>query len=300
MKKFIFSVLIGLIALCGSSSSEAGEYLYKSPNKLDFIKMDKAKKSEKEGGLRHPASLDENQVKGILSSLHFSKNILIRKDITDKAIFSERHVEFLAPYLAEGLKKADENQVVTVSYFTKDSKFLIQNNRITIFRAFVKDDGLHLHFSKIYAKILGDRETKGVHQAATQATAVNVVLEMQPGLSWVTIDPPEVLADLKYDFVAHKAATEVVADEPAKKGKKSKTAKSENVQEAQAAEPAKEAKKPKVPSYDDVSEHGADRESPQHKANIKARLKELEDLKKEDLITDKEYQRKRRDLLQEL
>jgi len=293
MKKLILSVLVGIVVLCGSSSSEAGEYLYKSPNKLDFIKMDKAKKSEKEGGLRHPATLDENQVKGILSSLHFSKSILIRKDINDKAIFSERHVEFLAPYLAEGLKKADENQVVTVSYFTKDSKFLIQNNRITIFRAFVKDDGLHLHFSKIYAKILGDRETKGVHQAATQATAVNVVLEMQPGLSWVTIDPPEVLADLKYDFVAHRSAPQVpIVSKGKKVGAGLKPAPTEPV--------SSESGKPKVPSYDDVSEHGDYRESPQHKANIKQRLKELEDLKKEDLITDKEYQRKRRDLLQEL
>lgn len=270
-KKILFFVgALSAFLFSGSYGVAGGDYLYKSPNKLDFIKIDKAKRQEQEGGLKHPASIGPEQMKGILASIHFNKNVLIMKDVVDRQLFSERHVEFLASYIVDGLKKASDNQVVVVSYFTKDTKFLIQNNRLTIFRVFVKDDGLHVRFNKIYAKILGDRETKGALRASNEAVGINIALELQAGQSWVTVDPEEVLFDLNYDFAKGVPGQGVV--------------------------------KPRPPSADDapaVSKRSKSAVAAE-KADIRARLKELDALKKDDLITEKEYQKKRRDLLQEL
>ncbi len=269
------------------------QYIYKNPNKLDFVKVDKAKKEEKEGGLKHPATVDLGQMKGILSAIHFSKKNLLFKDMEDRGLLAERHVEFLAPFIVEALQKATDNQVVVVSYFTKDSKYLVQNNRLTIFRAFVKDDGLHMRFSKVYAKLLGDRGTKGATRTANEAEELNVSFEMHPGQSWVTIDPKEVLFDLKYDFVRNVAQAEAA---PAKKDKK-ESSKIVNKTKTEKVEKASSG----PDETDTVKEERQDAaKAVQDKTSIRQRLKELDALKKEDLITEKEYQKKRQQLLLEL
>ena len=288
MKKLFLTVLC-LFAL---PAYAGGEYLYKSTNKLDFVKIDKAKKQEREGGLKHPYTIDEGQLRGILGSLSFSKKMLIAKDLKEKQLFADRHVEFLAPYIVDGLKKANDGQVVEVSYFTKDSKYLIQNNRLSIFRVFAKDDGLHFKFNKVYAKILGNHEPKGVYSAATEARGVNLVLEMQPGQSWVTVDPPEVLFDPNFDFVKGVSKVAVVEEVKDKKGKKGKVTESKVV-----AKTKTDARGP-----DETPEVVRDeqKDATKNHAGVKQRLKELEELKKEDLVTEKEYQKKRKDLLEQL
>lgn len=261
-----------------SISAHAGdEFIYKSKNKIDFIKLDEAKSKEKEGGLKHPYTFDEAQMKSILSSIHFNKKIIVMKDIEDRSLFSEANVEFLTPYLVDAFKKAKDDQAVVSSYYTRKTHIVIQDDRLTIFRAFVKDDGLHLRFNKLYAKMLGDRTTMGSDRASSEARSINVSLELQPGQNRISWKPEELVFDLNYYGPGGAKEKSSEATVPAKTERKNR----------------KEVRvKTKESSETPIELSG--------KADVRARLKQLEQLKKDELITDKEYQKKRKELLEQL
>ena len=245
------------------SCATASNTIYKSPNKIDFIKIDTAKKDEKAGGLRHPYPFDRDQMRAILRSIRFNKKILLLKNVQNRELFNEGNIEFLAPYLIEGFQKAGPEQVVVASYFTRDSKSVIQDDRLTVFRTFVKEDGLHVKFTKTYAKLFGDRTTMGGERAAQEAHGLRVNLEIQPGQNRISWDPEELVFDLSHFGLGG----EIHAKAP---------------DTALESSPKKKVQKPSEPK------------------STRDRLKELEQLKKDEMITEKEYQEKRRELIQGL
>ncbi|HSA58392.1 MAG TPA: hypothetical protein VLJ37_01745 [bacterium] len=273
--------LLAAAAVAFSTPALAGEIIYKSKNKIDFIKLDGAKKAEKEGGIDHPHTFTADQMKAILSSIKFNKKILLLKDIENRELFDEKNVEFLTPYLVDAFQKAKPEEVVVVSYFTRDSKLVIQNDRLTVMRAFVKTDGLHIKFTKIYAKLLGDRTTQGAASASAQARGLRVTLELQEGQNRISWDPEELVFDLSRfsgAAVAEKA-------EPVKKGKGKKEKEGKEIVAEEAVKPSK-----KSASAPEAS----------GEKTVRDRLKELDQLKADALISDKEYQAKRKELLKEL
>lgn len=255
-----------VVILLAASPAFADNFIYRSTNKIDFIKLDKAKKGEKEGGLKHPFNFDPEQIRTILRSIHFNKKALLAKNIQDQQLYSEGNAEFLAPYLMEAFKKATPAQVVAVSYFTLEGKTVVQNDRLTVFRAFVKEDGLHIVFHKLYAKLFGDRTTMGSARMASEARSLRVGLEVGPGQNRIAWDPEELVLDLT-DFGPGGVKTAGM------------TKKSEQGRANAAKGEEREAKGGKT---------------------IKERLKELDQLKKDELITEKEYKRKRQELLDQL
>jgi hypothetical protein len=284
LKRWMAAVLALGFVVSAAATARADDYIYKSKNKIDFIKLEKAKKDEKDGGLDHPHTFTADQIKQVLSSIHFNKKILILKDIENRDLFDEKNVEFLAPYLVEAFQKAKPEQVVTISYFTRNSHFVIQDDRLTVMRTFVKSDGLHIKFQKIYAKMLGDRTTLGSAAATSQARGLRVSLELQPGQNRVSWDPEELVFDLS-QYTGGAIAAKV---EPKKeKGKKEKKGK-----EIVAEEAVKESSVPKKTAASEPASTGD--------KSVKDRLKELDDLKKDEMITEKEYQAKRKELLKDL
>ncbi len=279
MKKIICLAVASLVL---SLAAHADDYLYKSPNKIDYVKLSKASKEEKEGGLKHPATFTSEQMRAILKSLHFNKKVILSKKMSDADLFKEGHVEFLLPYVVEGFQKAKDDQIVAVSFFTKDPSFVIQDDRLTIIRAFVKEDGLHFKFNKLHAKMLGDRTTMGAQRAAQEAKGLGVSLEVQPGQNRVSWDPEEIVFDLNH-FTASGEVKEVPAASEPKSGAKDKKTSVEDKEGKK--EPQKEAKAPQAPVAG---------------KSIKDRLKELDQLKKDELITEEEYKKKRKDLLEQL
>ena len=290
LKRRIAAVLSLAAFIFAAFSARAGdEYIYKSKNKIDFIKLEKAKKAEKDGVLNHPHTFAADQLKQLLSSIRFSKKILILKDIENRNLFDEQNVEFLVPHLVEAFQKAKPEQVVTVSYFTRKSHVVIQDDRLTVMRAFLKSDGLHIKFTKVYAKMLGDRVTQGSAAATSQARGMRVSLELQPGQNRVSWDPEELVFDLsQYMGGAIATETESKKDKSKKEKKGKEIVAEEAVKETPAPKPAKESKKTTAVEPDSGEK------------SVKERLKELDDLKKDEMITDKEYQAKRKELLKEL
>ncbi len=236
----------------------ADTFIYKSSNKIDYLKIDQAKKVEKEGGLKHPHSFSPDKIREILRSIRFNRKAIIFADIREDQLFPERNVEFLAPYLIEAFNKVEPEQVVVISFFTERSDNVLPDDRLTIFRAYLKEDGLHLKFSKLYAKLLGDRTTKGATRAVQAAKGLRVSLELQPGQNRVSWDPEEIVIDP--DFKPGKAA------------------------------PVPEKKVDVRMKPSQTADHRP----------VRDRLKELDRLKEEELITEKEYQKKRQQLLREL
>ena len=251
--------LIALILMIGCAG---GRYIYQSGNNIDYVKIAEARGDETAGGLRHPAALKPDQLRAMLRSVNFNKRVLLAEDIEDRQLFGERSIEFLAPYLVEAFGQLGPKEVVVVSFFTQSRKFGVMNDRLTIFRAFVMEDGLHLKFSKIYAKLLGDRTTKGLERSVQGAKTLRVDLETGPGLQRISWDPEEIAFDLKYDFV---------------KGVPPPPEKTAGV-------------KPRV-------KMGGEAEPPK---SVRERLKELDRMKEDELITEKEYEKKRKELLRQL
>ena len=287
MKRSLLMLSLGFLVLFPAKAPAADTVIYKSTNKLDVIKLDGAKKAEKEGGLNHPYEFDADQLRAILGSVHFNKKILLMKDIENRDLFKPENVEFLTPYLKEAFQKVNNEEVVVVSYFTRDTHLVIQNDRLTVFRAYVKGDGLHIKFTKLYAKLLGDRTTKGGDKAAADARGMRVGLELQPGQDRISWDPEEIIFDLNH----FKAGGSVATKEDAKPAKKEK-GKKEKVEEKieTKAEPAKNEKK-KAAAAD---------ESEAKIQSVRVRMKELDQMKKDEMITEKEYQKKRKEILKEL
>ena len=261
MKKILLPIalffILGLVHYARADSN----YIYKSPNKIDFVKLDKANKHEKTDGLLHPHTFTDDEVRSVLRSIRFNKKVLLSKDIEKAELFDEKNIEFLTPYLLEAFQKAGPEQVVVASYFTRHGQMLVQNDRLTVFRAFLKNDGLHFVFNKLYAKMLGDRTTMGADRAMQEARGLKVSLELQPGQNRIGWDPEEIVFDLNVF-----SGTEKVK-QPKKKKKESDAVTAPEVQKMKS---------------------------------VRDRLKELEQMKKDELITDEEYKKKREGLIREL
>ncbi|MBI4373492.1 MAG: hypothetical protein HY542_01315, partial [Deltaproteobacteria bacterium] len=113
MHRFTLPLLFLSLFSCAKTG-----YIYRSPNRIDFVRLAKAKGDEGQG-LKHPYRLAPAQIREALRSVRFSKKALIMKAVTDEHLFEERHVEFLAPYLIEAFQKATPSLVVVASYFTQ-------------------------------------------------------------------------------------------------------------------------------------------------------------------------------------
>lgn len=247
--KFIL-ISFGLILAIGCAKSG---YIYRSPNQIDFVRIVKAKKSDRKEGFLHPYKMDPAGIRAALRSLHFNRELLIREDIQGRGLFEERHVELLAPYIIRAFEKAGPEELVVVSFFTQSRSFGLMNDRLTLFQAFMKEDGLHLRFSKLYAKLLGDRTTQGSYRAIQGAKGIRIGLETGPGQSRIGFDPEEIAIDLKR--ITGRSKEE----------------------------------RPKEPK-------SATLQGP----TTRQRLNELERLKEEGLITEEEYEKKRKKILKEL
>ncbi|MDO8461819.1 MAG: hypothetical protein Q7S98_03050 [Deltaproteobacteria bacterium] len=261
-------IKLALALLFFSSLSFASEYLYKG--RVEYIRIEKAGRGVGKRTLSHPYTFTDEGMRGILSSLRFSKKMLITKDIEERNLFSARSVEFLIPYLVRGFAKLKEKEQIHFAYIEQDPKSLIRSDRLTAATLFVEEGMLHIRFGKIFAKLLGDYQRKGQEHLLDDARSLGLSLEYAPGVEPSGEDDKEVLINLAYDFT--KTPPTLASAEKEKKGKEVKKEAPKEIKK-QTVEPSK---------------------------NPRERLKEVEKLKQEELITDEEYRQKRRDILKEL
>lgn len=225
--------------------------------KLSEVSLKEAEKR----GISHPVDVDETRLREILASLKLSKQYMVRKDVASQDIFGEMALDFLAPNLAAAFRKAAVTDEVLFSFLDKHPDFIMRNDRLTVGRAWIHGDEVHIAFDKLYAKVTGDTDKRGNEaKLAARARGLRVSLALEPGQRMSPQNPEEVIIDLKAPLAT--------------------------------ATPS--------PEEDDGEGDGGGgegKEEEKDQATTEERLQELKGLREKDLISRKEYEAKRKEIL---
>lgn len=131
-------------------------------NRMDFVKLETMKKGEAEDrGAQHPVVIPVDQMKNYLTAILVSEKDLLKKSPEILQVFNEKATDFLAPILVKAFSKAKPDQMVVFSWLTKDPLLVVRNDRIVIGECWVKDNLLHIQFNKLLAKLSGDYDKRG-------------------------------------------------------------------------------------------------------------------------------------------
>ncbi|OGQ22235.1 MAG: hypothetical protein A3I05_06465 [Deltaproteobacteria bacterium RIFCSPLOWO2_02_FULL_44_10] len=236
--------------------------------RFDYVKLGEISLREAETrGVSHPVEVDEEKIRKALASLKFSRESFWKKSNTfDRKLFSDEAVNFLSLHLPKAFRQAKTTEEVVFSYLDKDPIVILRNDRLTIASVWVHGNELHLQFKKLFAKVSGDTDKRGNEvRAAAKAKGLRIALQIQPGQRLSQNDEKEVILDLNHDFSSNASfAEEDNADE-------------------------KTTKTPR-----------AEKASTDKTFNTKQRLEQIEQLRKDKFISQKEYDEKRKEILKDL
>ncbi|MBI2338847.1 MAG: SHOCT domain-containing protein [Deltaproteobacteria bacterium] len=278
-------------ALPGLARADA-EYIYRQ--RINWVKLDRASpKDVPLGSLKHPyTGLTVEQMEGMLLSVKISKRFLLKKEIDSADVFNSYEAKKYAPFIVEALAKATPDQVAHFSIIHKRPFFILRNDRLTMGNVWAADDGIHFQFQKLFAKITGDYEASAqMDKAIRNAKSLRVTLEAGEGQQLSYASATEIILDPGYDFVAQayrEQEEDRLAEEEEMKGKKAKKEAKKKKEESQDLSPAPTASRAAKNAPSSAS------------GDVAARLRRLDALKKEKLITEQEYQQKRKEILSEI
>lgn len=262
MKKILFTMAFFL--LTGSVFAKT-TFIYNN-NRMNYVKIEGIHKDDlKICQPTQPATISEQKMRDILKAIRFSRTHILKEEIEDERVFTDREVNFFAPKVIEALSQATEKDRVAISYVTKDPMFIMRNDRLTIAILWVCDKDMHLRFEKLLAKLTGDYDKRSDYsKIISQSRGLRTSLEVDEGISYGRTKD-ELVINLNYDFSEEPPSALVAAVSAGEKGK-----------EAAAVQPTQEPK------------------------TTKERLQELDNLKLDGLITEKEYKRKRKAIIEGL
>lgn len=295
----IFSVML----LSLSAFQVSADTIYKQPNNQgNFVKTEKFKLKGKEGQLSHPYTFTDSQIRAILRSLKYSKKLILLKESKNRDVFELEYIDKYAPYLIEAFSKVTPEQAVVWSVVQKRPYFIIRNDKLTSVRMWVLDNELHIDFIKLEAKLQGDYQAKTTGQRLIDdAKGIGVHIEPQQGQKFALDSTDTLILDLNANWSqiadALDAEDERLREEAdlAKKGKKM----------------AQEGKSPSTSGGTDLNtslrSNSTAAQTPARPApsakdqsDAQARLTELKALKDKGLITDKDYDKKKEEILKDL
>ncbi len=279
MKKFFF--LVFLISFCSVSlPSQGADIIFKERiNPANYVKLENFK--SKNETLHHPYSFTEEQLRGILRSIRFSKKLIIYKNAKNRDLFSDDSVDQYFTYLIEAFQKATPKQAVIWSVVQKNPYIILRNDRLTQVRMWVVGQEMHFDFVKIDAKLEGDYQAPVVgERIIDQSRGIGVRIEPQVGQKFAIDSSDELILDLNQDWVA---IANLLDAEDQKLSEKSKgKAKSETASSSGL----------------DVTPTPASTLADQRRAQ--ERLTELKQLQDKGLITEKDYEKKKEEILKGL
>ena len=273
--KIILRLLLVLALLAGvSHTAFAKKVTYIASNKrFNFVKLQEiGLKDATRLAMTHPAELDGEKIRGALAALRLSKSYMVGdKTPESRPVFDEAAVNYLVPNLVKAFAQANANEQVVFAYLSKDPILIFRNDRLNIATAWLQGDVLNVKFNKLYAKVQGDTDARG-NERRTQndAKGLRVALDLAPGQSYSSDDADAVMIDLNVDYSAVAVAAAAPAEKTSAKNKK----------------PAPTANAAPAPVVDERSP--------------KERLQVIEQLKKDKLITEAEYNTKRQEILNQL
>ncbi|MFA4973683.1 MAG: hypothetical protein WC683_13820 [bacterium] len=312
LKKSIITAAL-VIALPISAAAKKSTYIA-TDHRFDFVKLTEIKPSESAAlGITHPSKLDEQGLKSALESVMLARSFIIKKEVDTQRVFDDGAANYLAHNMSIAFAQAKPNEKVVFSYMQKDPVFIIRNDRLNLGEAWMQGDDLHIKFKKLYAKVTGDVDKRGNEsKAVARARGLRIQLELQPGQQMAVNDVEELILNINYNYAADVQKREQQAKAVPTSGK---TMSGEAVVlpagEAQAAQPVEETKsksksKSKAKASDAEATAAAAAAAPAASAaggaegGVEQRIRSLDSLRKEGLITDKEYKEKKKEILKDL
>lgn len=267
--------------------ASSGDYIYRQ--RINWVKLQDASSKEFSAGeLKHPStSITTTQMEAMLLSIKISKKYVLSKQVDAVDVFSEWEAHKYAPMIVEALAKATPDQTVNFSIVHKRPFFILRNDRLSMANVFVASDGVHFQFIKIFAQLNGDYEASAhMDKAIRDAKSLRITLEAHAGQVLSYDSPTELTMDPGHDFVTgvkKEQAEEAAEDQENMKGKKSRV-----------NHPSK--KTADIASPPSVSPAVV----PEVAGTVSERLKQLEDIKHQKLITEQEYTTLRQKILSNL
>lgn len=274
MKKLM---MIAALVLCVAVPAKlmARKTTYVATNhRWNYVKVVEVKPSvAEERNMTTPTDISESQMRDILRSLKISKQHLFGDQITEREIFNEKAINFLAPALCQAFRDAASNEEVQFAYNVKDPKFVLRNDRLTAVTAWVSGRDLYLEFNRLAEKLLGDTDKRGRESyTLSRAQGLRLSLEVAPGMTMAAVGSKTMVVDLNHNFKPTMAS--------------SKTQSDETTTTASNDRPVTETTTSTAPV---MSDDEATR-----------RLEKLDMLRKRNLITNKEYKEKKAEILKDL
>lgn len=249
-------------------------YIY-TDRKYHFVKRVELKKKELKarGEADHPHTFDALALRELLAGIEVSKQLVLAKKVEEREVFNKHGLDFLVPHLVEAFAQAQPDEQIVFSVILRKPRVVFQDTHLTLAEAWIQEGFLHLHFRKLMAKIDLTKNDKfaDVSRAINRARGLRVSLELKEGQQFGE-STEEILLPL-----AGLPKVEVKEKE-----------------EELAASPVEEKPEVKEPAKPKAT---AEQEPP---SEIEARLRELEDLKNKKLITKKEYETKKKEILKDL
>lgn len=198
----VVAIVLGVFVV---TTAHAGTEYINTNRKLDFVKLvELTKKDQTDIHPQHPATVSIDKMRELLASLQISHTAFFKRTkITDRQVFDDYGVNYLAPYLAEALTRANNNQVVVFSYQHGNPKKIIDNDRFSTGKVWMEGTQLHIEFLKLMAKFTGDLSKRGyAEKVLGNAKGLRVALEAGPGQMLGASNASEIIFDTKATFAA--------------------------------------------------------------------------------------------------
>ncbi len=275
-----FALLVPNVCLAAKTTYIATNY------RFNYVKIKEVKGRIAEARqMTHPVTIDEGGLRAALASIKLARSYLMKKEIDTQQVFDENAIDFLAPAMVKAFSQATPLDEVVISFLSKNPLIILRNDRLNIAKAWVHDKELHISFEKMYAKITGDVDKRGMEQRAiSNSVGLRVKLELGPGQMMSLNDPEEIVLDLNYNYVVKPEEKKPVTEGVTMTGEKVPLA------ESPEKEVAAVTQAPAVAEGGTIMSTGT----------VKERLENLEQLKKDGLISGREYKEKKKEILKDL
>ena len=260
-KLVLVLVAVSLLVACGVKNRKS--YLYDN-HRFNYVKLEKFKGAG-DRNITQPTVFSEPEISTILKTIEIKKGSAFSKKEKVKNIFDDYSIKKLTPYIVQAFEQATPEQRVGFSFLVKDPHFIIRNDRLNMGWMWVEDGNLHIDFDLIWVKLSGDTDKKGytAMRQVSKARGLRTSLETSSGMEY---------GDSTKELVIDRNIYTKITEERIKKEK-------------------------------ELAEKGVDSDvkiEVVKDKTTKARLKELETLRKEKMISREEYERKRKAILGEL
>lgn len=293
MKKI--SIFVILLTWFFSPQVEAKtEYIYRQGNNpANYVKVVKIGKSEAEElKLNQPYQFTEDKMADILRSMRYTRRALFSDKVKTRRVFEEETIEKYTPYLVKAFQEAGDRNMVYFSVAQKRPFYVVRDDKLTQVAMWVSGSDLHMRFDKTEAKLLGDYAARSPEgkKMRREAKGLRISLEPQEGQKFAFDSTQEVLVDINRNW------TDIVIkieDEEERLRKQLEYEKARgSKRERLKAEMKEEGTLP--PSSTTAPTSTKDRQS------AEARLTELKRLKDKGLISEKDYNAKKKEILENL